>query len=369
MILPFFKKNINIRSEKKKALVAPLDWGLGHATRCIPIIRELMRQGFDVIIAAEKGGAVLLNTEFPNLEILPLKGYRVAYTKNESFFFLKMLLQAPKIIQSIYYEHKWLSAAIKNHSFDIIISDNRFGLFNKKARSIFITHQLHIKTGTRLSEKIAQKINYWFINKFNECWVPDEEGTENLGGMLSHPTKMPGIPVSYIGPLSRFEKYTTAQNTDLLIMLSGPEPQRTLLENILLDQVKKIELRIVLVRGLPMGDTIKYNSGDNVKILNHVHGKELNELILSSKMIIARSGYTTVMELAALNKKAILIPTPGQTEQEYLADYLAGKKYCITLRQTDFNLNSALKIANESICLSFPAFDREKLKHAVSGLL
>ena len=368
MILTFFKKNINIRSDKKKVLVAPLDWGLGHATRCIPIIRELMRQGFNVIIAAEKGGAVLLNTEFPDLEILPLKGYRVAYTKNESFFFLKMLLQSPKIIQSVYYEHKWLSAAIKKHSFDIIISDNRFGLFNKKARSIFITHQLYIKTGTRLSEKISQKINYWFINKFNQCWVPDE-GFENLGGMLSHPTKMPCKPVTYIGPLSRFEKYTTAQNTDLLIMLSGPEPQRTLLENILLPQIKNVDLKIILIRGLPMGDTIKSDLGKNIKILNHVPGKELNELILSSKMIIARSGYTTVMELAALNKKAILIPTPGQTEQEYLAGYLTEKKYCITLRQADFNLNSALKIANESICLPFPAFDREKLKHAVSGLL
>ena len=368
MILPFFKNNINNPSQKQRVLVAPLDWGLGHATRCIPIIRELLEQGFDVMLAAEKGGALLLHTEFPHLQILPLPGYRITYSKKEKFFLLKIAEQVPKIVRSVYYEHKWLSAVIKKYAIDTVISDNRFGFFNKNIRSIFITHQLFIKTGNRISEKIAQKINYWFINKFNECWVPDEPGEENLGGILSHAEIMPRIPIKYIGGLLRFEKYTVSPDTDLLIMLSGPEPQRTLFENILLNQIKTVDLKIVLVRGLPTGESFESDLGDNVKIFNHLKGAALNELILSSKVIVARSGYTTVMELAALNKKAILVPTPGQTEQEYLANYLSEKKYCITSSQKSFSLLAALEQIKHAKLSSFPNTDNNMVKAAVNGL-
>ncbi len=321
------------------------------------------------MLATERGGATLLNTEFPQLKILPLKGYRVTYSKSEGFFFLKMLLQGPKIIRSVYNEHRWLSAAIKKYAINTVISDNRFGLFNKNVHSIFITHQLYIKTGNRFTEKIAQKINYRYIKKFDECWVPDEKGDENLGGVLSHPKKMPRIPVTYIGSLSRFDKYTVEQNTDLLVMLSGPEPQRTSFENILINQLKEVNLKTVLIRGLPKGKAIENSIGDNFEIFNHLEGSALNELILSSKLIVTRSGYTTVMELAALNKNSILVPTPGQTEQEYLADYLSEKKYCIALNQKDFNLRDALKMLEKSTCISFPDVGEDKLKNAVNRLL
>ena len=366
--MSILKKNINNLPPTKRVLVAPLDWGLGHATRSILIIRELLEQGFEVMLAAEKGGAALLNTEFPQLEILPLKGYRVTYSKNEKFFFFKMLLQGPTILRSIHYEHKWLSAVIKKYAIDIVISDNRFGFFNKNVHNIFITHQLYIKTGNSFSERIAQKINYRYINKFDECWVPDEAGEKNLGGVLSHPELMPRIPVKYIGVLSRFEKYTTEQYIDLLIMLSGPEPQRTLFENILLRQLKTVDLKIVLVRGLPTGKSIESGMSDNVKIFNHLAGTALNELILSSKVIVARSGYTTVMELAALNRKAILIPTPGQTEQEYIANYLSDKNYCTTSSQKSFSLLAALEQIKHVKLSRFPNTDNNMISDAISGL-
>lgn len=358
--------NINKSTTKRKVLIAPLDWGLGHTTRCIPIINELLVQGFEVLIAAEKAGAILLEKEFPTVKILALKGYNISYSKNKKFFLGKMLLQLPKIIAAITYEKNWLTKIIDEHKIDIVIADNRFGLCNKKAQCIFITHQLYIKTENNFIEKITQKINYKYINQFNECWVIDDVAENSLAGELAHPLKMPTIPVKYIGILSRFKKDVITKSVDVVFLLSGPEPQRTIFENIILAQVKSLTLKIVLVRGLP-AEPVKLIH-ENVTCFNHLPASYLNELLLMSKIVIARSGYTTVMDLATLQLPAIFIPTPGQTEQEYLARYLAEKNYCITASQHNFDIQKELAKMATTKFEPYPSYSNNLLRNAIADL-
>ncbi len=348
--------------------MAPLDWGLGHTTRCVPVIRSLLDGGFEVILATEKSGALLLQKEFPSLTILPLRGYNIRYSKNKNLFFFKMLLQVPKILAIIRSERIWLKTVIEKHHIDIVISDNRFGMSNKKAYCIFLTHQLFIKTGNRFTEKIAQQINYRYINNFNECWVPDGAGENNLAGELSHPQKMPLVPVKYIGAVSRFTKAITEKNTDLLVLISGPEPQRTFFENILLAQINGYSKKTVLVRGLPSTVGNIPEETENLSVFNHLPAEELNNLILSSKIIVAVSGYSTVMDLAVLQQKAILVPTPGQAEQEYLGQYLARKKYFVLHDREGFDLQKAIQDLESGDLIAFPKTCTDLLRDAVNSL-
>jgi uncharacterized protein (TIGR00661 family) len=358
--------NINKINVRKRVLVTPLDWGLGHATRCVPIVTALLAQGFEVFIGAEKAAATLLQKEFPTIIIIPLVGYNISYSKSKAFFLWKMAAQVPKIIKAIKKENIWLKKIIDAYKIDIVISDNRFGLHSKNAHCIFITHQLQIKTGNSFTERVIQKINYKYINRFNECWVIDEEGKNNLAGELSHPKKMPNTTVKYIGTLSRFKKYEAEKNFDLLVLLSGPEPQRTIFENILLAQIKDLKVNIALVRGLLEEKSVLQI--ENVKTYNHLPAEALNEIILASKTILARSGYTTVMDIAALQQKAIFIPTPGQTEQEYLATYLSEKKYCIVENQDRFNLCKALDRLENTKLISYPTTENTLLQAAISAI-
>lgn len=286
----------------------------------------------------------LLQQEFADLRFINLFGYNISYANNKFIFILKIILQIPKILYCIYKENKWLKDYINTNTIDVVISDNRYGLFNKKIKSIFITHQLIIKAGNGFIENILQKINYSFINKFNTCWVPDFADENNIAGELSHPQKKPKIPVKYIGALSRFNKVETNIIYDLCVLLSGPEPQRTLLENKLLFQLNHLEnKKILFVRGLPTSNDIIEHT--NCTIKNHLSGQSLQQAICSSNIVLARSGYTTIMELVHLQKKMILIPTPMQTEQEYLAQYLSNKKMCIYYNQKSIDVVKAFDAA------------------------
>ena len=330
----------------KTILIAPLDWGLGHATRCISIIQTLQNQGFKIIVAVNKKQQQLLEQEIKNVRFVFLQGYEISYSKTKYFFGLKIVAQAPKILWRIYQEHQWLKKTIADEKIDIVISDNRFGLFNKKIPSVFITHQLQIKAPFVWLEGLIQKINYRFINHYQQCWVPDVEGENNIAGNLSHPKILPKTPTHYIGCLSRFKRTSNSIKLyDVCILLSGPEPQRTLFEQILLHQIKSIKhKKIIFVRGLPSEENEIKN--DSIVIYNHLTHQELEEVINTSELIIARSGYTTVMELMNLHKKSILIPTSGQTEQEYLAQHLSQKKHCLSYTQNNFDLEKALKEAD-----------------------
>ena len=222
----------NLQKRKIRVLIAPLDWGLGHATRCLPIIYELLRKGCEVCVACNERQAHLMRTEVPDVQIMPLPGYNFRYSKLGALNKLATIFQVPKILIAIKREHRWLRDVFKKESFDLIISDNRYGFYNQTAYSVFITHQLQIQVpGNKWLQRILEKWNYYFINRFNECWIPDFKVEPNLAGELSHPEVLPKIVVRYIGLLSRFENIvvSTRKPVDILILISGPEPQRTVL--------------------------------------------------------------------------------------------------------------------------------------------
>ena len=352
--------------QKPRLLVVPLDWGLGHATRCIPIVTELLANDCEVWLAGEGMQEALLRSEFPALPFLPLPGYRVAYSKTKKGLFWKMLVQIPSILSAIRKENIWLEEMISTHHFNAVISDNRFGLYHNSTPTVFITHQLNVKTPLgKWNERILQRWNYQYINRFSECWVPDMEGEINLAGGLSHPHITPGIPVKYIGPLSRFEKLFSHEIPGhLLIILSGPEPQRSIFENKVIDEVSHYPGTITVIRGLPSSLSVIPSSG-MIKFYNHLPAKELNEEIEKAEWVLARCGYSTVMDLLKLKKKSILVPTPGQTEQEYLAGHLMKKQEAFCTTQDNFSLSSVLKEAGK-FNFQFPEFDfSQKMKTVV----
>ncbi len=339
-------------------LVAPLDWGLGHATRCIPVVNALINLGCTVVIACDGAQKVLLEQEFPGLQFLQLKGYDVRYSSKSSLLALKILQQVPKILSAIKYEHAWLDKVIDEHKIDMVISENRYGLHSKKIPCIFITHQLTIKASVKWIEDLMRKKNYKYIERFTECWVPDIAGERNIAGELSHPKTLPRVPVKYIGPLSTFGKsISPGTRYKYVILLSGPEPQRTLLEEIVLRDLNGIKETCLVVRGKPAdGEYPMSIAVSNVTIKNHLSRRELNAVINTAEYVICRSGYTSVMEILLLQKKAILIPTPGQTEQEYLAEHLMQQQWCLSVDQKNFNLSKAIEEADQFPYTSPPPF-------------
>lgn len=347
-----------------KVVVAPLDWGLGHATRCIPLIKCLIALNCKVIIAAKGPQEILLKREFPALSYFQLPGYGINYSANKRFFPVKILFQVPKILKAIKREKKWIERYATENNIDLIISDNRYGLYHSAIPSVFITHQLLIKAPFSITEKILQWCNYRLISKFTTCWVPDEKGDINLAGNLSHPAQMPGLPVQYIGGLSRLNRQTAVKKKyDVLIIISGPEPQRSIVEKKMIPQLSIFTGTALLVRGLPGDDKVLYVS-ENITVRNHLAAVELETAFNESEYIISRSGYTTVMDICKLQKKAILVPTPGQTEQEYLAAHLAKQGWCLAASQHNFSLSHELQRA-KNFTFSIPAFAMESYKDIV----
>lgn len=354
----------------KTVLIAPLDWGMGHATRCIPIIHALLFNQFKVLIAATPQQKFFLEKEFRQIEFIETAGYNVRYSKSKYFFAVKLLLQASRVLSVIKNEHRWLEKIITRYKIDLVISDNRYGFYSKKVPCIFITHQLNVKAPFDWIENLLQKIIYRFINKFTVCWVPDTGENKNASGILSHPKKLPNIPVHYIGLLSRFEKnISTEKKYDYCIVLSGPEPQRTILENKILKDVCQLKNKILLVRGLPATQDI-IPSSENIEIKNHLPGIQLQQAFQQSEYIISRSGYTTVMEILSLQKKSILIATPGQTEQEYLSKILHQQNLCCCIAQNNFNIITAIRQAKNFSysTISLPVFKKENLQQLLSQI-
>lgn len=334
----------------KRILVAPLDWGLGHATRCIPIIRYLLEKGCEVVIGADGRPMQLLQKEFPELQFVRMLGYNISYPKNGSMA-LKMASQIPKILRGIKQEHLLLKKIIKEGRIDAVISDNRFGLWSDAVPSVFITHQLMVKSS--FGEKLIHRLSKKYISKYSECWVPDQEGVNNLSGDLAHKFPLPEN-AKLIGALSRFTSPfdplspKRGEKNNLLIILSGPEPQRTVFEEKILEQLTSSltllfkEKGVLIVQGITE-ENVRRRISENVEIVSHLTSDELEKEIISSEVVLSRPGYSTVMDLAVLGKKSIFIPTPGQTEQEYLAGYYSKKKIAYSVSQKEFDLETALK--------------------------
>lgn len=331
----------------KRILVAPLDWGLGHATRCIPLIRELCRLGTEVLIGADGPQATLLREEFPTLTLLPISGYGIRYGSDGSRFGIQMVKQLPRILAAIRRENRELQQIVSSRKIDAVISDNRFGLYHPGLPCVMMTHQLRVKSPFgAFPESWIQRINYHYIERFDACWVVDSEGPGNLAGALSHPVKLPRIPVRFLGCLSRFDlQQEPGPHHDLVILISGPEPQRTIFEELITRQLDSTGLKILIVRGLP-GHPSPNRLSETAGIENHLDGMQLNKVLLGADLVLSRSGYSSVMDLVRLGKKAILVPTPGQTEQEYLGAYLMEKGIFLSVSQKGFDLKGVLDAAS-----------------------
>ena len=328
----------------KRILVAPLNWGLGHATRCIPIINALIDHGFEPIIASDGNALDLLKKEFPDIRSFELPSYNITYPKKAGHFKLKLVKDAPHLLKTIKKEKKAIETLVKAEGISGVISDNRFGANHKSIPSVFITHQLKVLSGstTRLSSKLHQKI----ISKFDECWVPDHAGTTNLSGALGHIDDYKHS-VKYLGPLTRFKKLELKSKYDLLVLLSGPEPQRSYLEDQLLGSLKHFKGNVLFIKGKIESEQIKETKG-NLVIYNFMTSKELEIAINESDLILSRSGYTTIMDLAKLEKKAFFIPTPGQFEQEYLAKKLSEEQIAPSATQDEFEIQMLSHISDYS---------------------
>lgn len=349
--MPEFCKNLKTINKltlikelnRPKILISPLDWGLGHATRIIPIVHYLQQLQCQIWIAASGQTEKVLKETFPGISFVYLDGYEVSYQGRSGSFSLKLAFQIPKILRAVLYEHKWLKKTQEIYHWDAVISDNRYGLYHKELRSVFITHQVNIKTGMGLwVDKLISRFNHFFLAKFDECWIPDTEGSINLAGELSH-GDMPRNAV-YIGPLSRFSKNNDKTPGLLLAILSGPEPQRSILEKILEKQLSAYPGKVCIVRGMP-GEKAKPADSEDIQWYNHLPANELQVLISAADLVICRSGYTTIMDLVKMHKKAILVPTPGQPEQEYLAAYLMDQQFFISASQDNLDLQSTLQKA------------------------
>jgi len=330
--------------QKKRILVAPLNWGLGHATRCIPIIKALITHNFEPVIASDGVALELLKKEFPSLKAIELPSYNITYSKKANSFKLKLIKDSPHLLKTIKREKKCIEKLIETEQLSGIISDNRFGVRHKAIPSVFITHQLRVLSGstTWLSSKFHQKI----ISKFNECWVPDHGGAINLSGELGHLQNFAST-VKYLGPLSRFTKLEVELSYDLLVLLSGPEPQRTYLQEKLLEELKKYKGTVCFVKGKIEAQQQNEVVG-HMTIYNFMTSNELEMAINKSALVLSRSGYTTIMDLAKLEKKAFFIPTPGQFEQEYLAKKLNDEGVAPCCTQDEFCLKKLSNIENYS---------------------
>ncbi|MFM7646239.1 MAG: glycosyltransferase [Sphingomonadales bacterium] len=350
-------------------LVAPLSWGLGHATRCIPLIHTLQRLGCEVMTASDGATRSLLVEEFPLLTHLSSPHTTIRYSRYKWLFGGAMLLLLPRFWLQVKREKQWIRTVADRYRFDAIISDNRYGLAHPNIPSVIITHQLAIRTGWgQLADRWLQRILYRYIDRYQQVWVPDISQEPSLAGALSHPVQLPSIPVQYLGILNRLSMPitdATPYNSTLLVLLSGPEPQRSLLEKMILNQAVSYNGKLIVVRGLPTslhgGATVTkaestrpdpYESLallygiSHVTIFDHLSAAQLQALLPSIGYIICRSGYTTLMEMIPLRKKLLLIPTPGQPEQTYLAAYAQQQQYAPQFLQAGFSIQQALDIGH-----------------------
>ena len=281
-----------MKEAEKKVLVAPLDWGLGHATRSIPVIREFQLQGCEVIIASSGDALILLKGEFPRLRFFELTSYQATYSQNLPLI-LKVLFQLPKFLFVIRKEHSELELIVKEQQIDLVISDNRFGCWTKLVPTVFITHQVNIQMPFALKwmQGIINYFNHKMIRKFNQCWVPDFP-EDRLTGKMTKPGK---LPVKFIGMLSRFKKVRREESMvyDYLALVSGPEPQRAILEQKMRLCFSELTGRKILVRGLPgmSEEIVKLTDWDEAC---HLSSDKLQRVIEQSELVICRSGYSSI---------------------------------------------------------------------------
>lgn len=323
-----------------RILVTPLDWGLGHSTRCIPIIQRLRELDARPVIGADNGPLALLHDAFPDLPHVRVPGVEVRYAKGASQTWA-MATQFPAMLRSVREEHHLFLNLRRQFQLDAVISDQRFGIRAEGLPSVIITHQLF--PFTPFAQGVLRRINLRSVARFDRCWIPDHAEAPGLAGDLSHGRNVPHN-ARYIGPVSRMDPAKAIAPKEpyrIVCVISGPEPQRTLLEEELMKQLPHIDGQHLLVRGKPepaVDETI-----GNVRRLGHLGGDALTGALLQAQLIVSRTGYTTLMDLARIGRSALVVPTPGQEEQEYLGELHAKTGRFLVQSQERLNIVGALE--------------------------
>ena len=298
-----------------RVLIAPLHWGLGHATRCIPLIREQLNLGNEVVVAAKGGPRTVIQGRFPQLKFVDIPFMEITYPADGNMV-RHFFWRGPRLLKSIWREHRVLQRVVASENINLVISDSRFGLWSSKCKSVFVSHQIQIRS-PRL-QGVINMLNRCVMNRYDEVWIPDYENAPGLAGELSHPANMPR-KAKFIGPLSRFEHSLEKRPPiwDSVAIISGPEPQRSRFETELVRQFVEDDSRALVLRGKP-GEGESREIGKLV-LHNHLEDEALINALSQTRAVIARSGYSTIMDMHVLGLQATYIPTPGQTEQEYLS--------------------------------------------------
>ena len=308
----------------KRILVAPLNWGLGHASRCVPIIRSLLALGHEPILGSEGGALALLRREFPDLAHVELPAYGVEYRSSSMFW--NMCRQSPRFWRAIQQERQFLRHSISQGRFEALISDNRFGLGTKAIPSVFITHQVQIPAPWPW-RGLVNRLNHGFIREYGACWIPDWPDGRLAGELAQTCPQLP--PIAHLGPLSRLAPQSLPPSFApywLVVLLSGPEPRRSELEAALWPHLQAADKPSVLIRGLAQGNSQAQQAG-KVLVYDYLAGDELAQTLQRACWVVCRSGYSSLMDLEVLSiQQALLLPTSGQPEQEYLARHWAERK-------------------------------------------
>lgn len=344
-------------------LFAVLNWGLGHASRSIPIINALLANSIEVVLCSDGIALELLKKEYPSLKHEILPSYNISYSFES--IVQNILWHIKDILLAVSQEKKEIERLKEKHNAVAVISDNRYGCYFDEGYSIIMSHQLTIQSDPKWKGQFASNILNKFINKFSLCWIPDFEGKNSLGRELSRNEKISNA--KYIGCISRFESLNLTKKYDLAMVLSGPEPARSHLEKVLIDQTKNLALSMVLVRGsdLARQENISDFSGD---VFDLCIGTDLNKIVCQSSKVLCRSGYSSIMDLHKIGKNAILIPTPGQTEQEYLARNLKNAGIIYSTDQKDFSIEEAL-IESDNYTGFTKIEDKNLMEIAIQDLL
>ena len=360
-------KNYNI-------LICPLEWGLGHASRMIPVARKLREMNHNVFIGSGEEHLSLFRNELTGLNYINFSGFSPGYSRILPQY-ASLLFKIPSLMYNIIREHNRLKKIIKENSIDIVISDNRFGLWNKTVTSVYVTHMplIPLPEFFKFLEPVGVLLHRIIIKKYSLCFIPDLPGNLNLSGRLSHGVRLPEN-TRFIGILSKFTSLEKSQIENPVksqhntVILSGPEPQKGILRQKLTRLLKDAKPETIMFEGKPSKGGEITRTG-NITFYSHLPASRMKGIIEESENIITRSGYSTVMELASLNRGALIIPTPGQTEQEYLAEYLSGKGWFYTMSQDETDGGIAFHTKNELIPAEINRQSSLLLSEALNELL
>lgn len=326
-----------------RILYAVGSWGLGHATRSLPLITSLLDTNASLTIVSTGRALAVLRGELQDrCEFLDWPDVPHTVGRTAWGFYLKTAAAIPRYLAVVRREQQWTAQLLRARHFDRIVSDNRYGIQHPDVPSFHVVHGLRFIAPGRvhLIERRLETVNYRWLGHLRQVIVPDTQ-EDQLSGDLAHSLEVfPQRVITYAGILSRLRRRAVSEDLDLFVTLSGPEPQRSMLERLILQQLPSVRGRIVVTLGKP--DAAAHTRVGSADVYGYLDRSGQEEMMNRARLVLCRSGYSTIMDLAELQRRAVLIPTPGQTEQMYLARYHQARGTAFAVDQRRLDLRAAL---------------------------